>query len=118
MRAFTAAAVQAAPAPGPLSPATVKANLAACVDLVERCVAATEAELVVLPETATTGNTPAAHPPTLWDLVGEGPGPGREAAAGGAHPPRHPPGRRDLRARPRARHRPQHRRAHRPLRGG
>src|SRR4029450_3430408 len=60
MRAFTAAAVQAAPAPGPLSPATVKANLAACVDLVERCVAATEAELVVLPEAATSGYTPAA----------------------------------------------------------
>jgi predicted amidohydrolase len=75
MRAFTAAAVQAAPAPGPLSPATVKANLAACVDLVERCVAATEAELVVLPETATTGYTPAVDPATLWDLVSEVPGP-------------------------------------------
>ena len=75
MRPFTAAAVQVAPAPGPLSPATVKANLDACVDLVERCVAATGAELVVLPESATTGYTPAVDPATLWDLVSEVPGP-------------------------------------------
>jgi deaminated glutathione amidase len=75
MRAFTAAAVQAAPAPGPLTAATVKANLATCVDLVERCVAATGAELVVLPESATTGYTPAVDPATLWDLLSEVPGP-------------------------------------------
>jgi deaminated glutathione amidase len=75
MRAFTAAAVQVAPAPGPLTPATVKANLDACVDLVERCVAATGAELLVLPESATTGYTPAVDPATLWDLVSEVPGP-------------------------------------------
>src|SRR5215216_6020275 len=90
MRPFTAAAVQVAPAPGPLSPATVKANLDACVDLVERCVAATGAELVVLPESATTGYTPAVDPAALWDLVSEVPGPVTEPlqeAAGrlGAH---------------------------------
>jgi deaminated glutathione amidase len=75
MRAFTAAAVQVAPAPGPLTAATVKANLATCVDQVERCVAATGADLVVLPESATTGYTPAVDPATLWDLVSEIPGP-------------------------------------------
>jgi predicted amidohydrolase len=90
MRAFTAAAVQAAPASGPLSAATVEANLANCVDLVERCVAATGAELVVLPETATTGYTPAVDPASLWELVSEVPGPVTEPlqeAAGrlGAH---------------------------------
>src|SRR5512133_705752 len=75
MRPFTAAAVQVAPDPGPLTAASVKANLAACVDLVERCVAATGAELVVLPESATTGYTTGLDPATLWDLVSEVPGP-------------------------------------------
>jgi deaminated glutathione amidase len=42
---------------------------------VERCVAATGAELVVLPETATTGYTTGLDPDALWDLVGEVPGP-------------------------------------------
>jgi len=67
--------VQVAPAPGPLTAASVKANLGACVDLVERCVAATGAELVVLPESATTGYTPGVDSATLWDLVSEVPGP-------------------------------------------
>ena len=48
MRAFTAAAVQVAPAPGPLGAQTVKANLTQLAEQVERCVAATGAELVVL----------------------------------------------------------------------
>jgi predicted amidohydrolase len=90
MRAFTAAAVQVAPAPGPLTAASVKANLDALVDHLERCVAATGAELVVLPESATTGYTPGVDPGTLWDLVSEVPGPVtqplQEAAARlGAH---------------------------------
>jgi len=75
MRPFTAAAVQTAPAPGPLTPASVKANLTTCADLVERCVEATGAELVVLPESATTGYTPGVDPATLWDLMSEVPGP-------------------------------------------
>jgi deaminated glutathione amidase len=75
VRAFTAAAVQVAPAPGPLTAASVKANLDALVDQLERCVAATGAELVVLPESATTGYTPGVDPDTLWGLVGEIPGP-------------------------------------------
>ena len=75
MRPFTAAAIQTAPAPGPLTPASIKANLTTCVDLVERCVEATGAELVVLPESATTGYTPGVGPDALWDLVSEVPGP-------------------------------------------
>jgi deaminated glutathione amidase len=75
MRRFIAAAVQVAPAPGPLSAETVKANLEACVEQVERCVAATGAELVVLPETATTGWHPGVDAEALWDLVSEVPGP-------------------------------------------
>ena len=71
---FVAAAVQLAPVPGPLTPESVKANLDSCVDHVQRCVAATAAELVVLPEAATTGFTPGVEPERLWDLVSEVPG--------------------------------------------
>src|SRR5665811_2101348 len=58
MRAFTAAAIQIAPVPGPLSPDVVNANIEKCVDWLTRCVRETGAELVVLPESATTGFTP------------------------------------------------------------
>jgi predicted amidohydrolase len=75
MLPFVAAAVQIAPVPGPLSPESVKANLTSCVDLVERCVDATAAELVVLPEAASTGFTPGVEPERLWDLVSGVPGP-------------------------------------------
>jgi predicted amidohydrolase len=74
MRAFIAAAVQTAPVAGPLTPETVKANIENCVDWLTRCVEATGAELVVLPETATTGFTPGCSPEELWDLVSELPG--------------------------------------------
>ncbi|GAB3433650.1 carbon-nitrogen hydrolase family protein [Phycicoccus ginsengisoli] len=75
MRAFTTAAIQVAPVPGPLSPETVRKNLDKCVDLVRRCVDATGAELVVLPETATTGFTPDCSTEDLWEIVSEVPGP-------------------------------------------
>ena len=75
MRAFTAAAVQIAPVAGPLSPDVVNANIEKCVDWLTRCVEATGAELVVLPESATTGFTPDCSPEELWDLVSELPGP-------------------------------------------
>lgn len=85
MQAFTAAAVQVAPQPGPLTAESVKANTAKAVEYVERCVDATDAELVVLPETVTTGFTPGCGPGQLWDLVSELPGPvlepGQEVAA-------------------------------------
>ena len=75
MRAFTAAAVQLAPVQGPLSPEVVRKNLDKCVDFTRRCVDATGAELVVLPETATTGFTPDCSTEELWDLVSAVPGP-------------------------------------------
>jgi len=75
VRAFTAAAAQLAPVPGPLTAASVAANLARCVRFVEDCVAATGAELVVLPESATTGFTPGIGAADLFDLLSEVPGP-------------------------------------------
>ena len=75
MRAFTAAAVQLAPALRPLSAQTVRKNLDKCVDFTRRCVDATGAELGVLPESATTGFTPDCSTEELWDLVSEIPGP-------------------------------------------
>ena len=75
MKAFTVAAVQIAPLPGPLTAESVKGNLAKASDWVTRAVEATGAELVVLPESVTTGFTPGLGPEELWDLVSEVPGP-------------------------------------------
>ena len=75
MRAFTAAAVQVAPEPGPLTAESIKSNVDKCVAYLERCVDATGAELVVLPEAATTGFTPGVPAEALWDLVADLPGP-------------------------------------------
>src|SRR5690349_6176302 len=69
MRALTAAAVQVAPVPGPLTAATIKSNVDHCVALLERCVDQTGAELVVLPESASTGFTPGVAVGQLWELV-------------------------------------------------
>ena len=74
MRAFTAAAVQISPVPGPLSPEVVRKNLDKCIDYTRRCVDASGAELVVLPEAATTGFTPDCSADDLWDLVSPIPG--------------------------------------------
>jgi deaminated glutathione amidase len=74
MRAFTAAAIQIAPAPGPLTAASIKSNVDKCVTFMERCVEATGAELVVLPESASTGFTPGMAPAELWSLVDTVPG--------------------------------------------
>src|SRR5512133_2717016 len=52
MRTFTVAAVQIAPLPGPLTAESVAANCAKGAEWLRRCVAATGAELAVLPETA------------------------------------------------------------------
>jgi deaminated glutathione amidase len=75
MRAFTVAAVQVAPKAGPLTAEVVEANLDTCVDWTERAVAATGAELVVLPETATTGFVTGLPTEEIWDLVSDVPGP-------------------------------------------
>jgi predicted amidohydrolase len=81
MLTFVAAAVQLAPVPGRLTGRSVKANLDACVDYTRRCVEATGAELVVLPEAATTGFTPGLPAEELWDLVSAVPGPVTEPVA-------------------------------------
>jgi predicted amidohydrolase len=90
VRAFTAAAVQLAPDPAPLSAQSIAGNGARAAQWVRRCVEATGAELVVLPETASTGFTPGVGPRALWDLVSAVPGhvtePLQEAARStGAH---------------------------------
>jgi deaminated glutathione amidase len=75
MRALTVAAVQVAPSSGPLTAESIAANSAHAVSLVRDCVAATGAELVVLPESVTTGFTPGVDVETLWELVSGVPGP-------------------------------------------
>ena len=80
MTPFAAAALQLAPAAGPLTPDTIKANIEAGLDLAHRCVDATGAALVVAPETVTTGFAPGVGAADLWDLVGPIPGPLTEAA--------------------------------------
>jgi predicted amidohydrolase len=75
MREFVAAAVQLAPSSAPLTAETVADNSQRAVAMVRQCVAATGAELVVLPESVTTGFTPGLPAAELWDLVSELPGP-------------------------------------------
>ena len=71
MRAFTAAAVQVAPRTEPLTPQSVRANTDHAITWARRCHEATGAELIVLPETVTTGFTPDCSTEQLWDLVTE-----------------------------------------------
>lgn len=74
MKAFTVAAIQLAPVAGPLSAATIKANVANGVATIRRCVDSTGAELVVLPESASTGFTPGISAEELWRLIDTVPG--------------------------------------------
>ncbi|WP_166355080.1 carbon-nitrogen hydrolase family protein [Phytoactinopolyspora limicola] len=74
MRAFTAAAIQVRPRAEQLTPESIKANIDHAVEYVERCVADTGADLVVLPESVTTGFTPDCSPEQLWDLITDIPG--------------------------------------------
>src|SRR4051812_9645297 len=71
MRAFTAAALQLRPLGEPLTRATIDANVTHAVDQLRRCVRETDASLVVLPETCTTGFVPAVPAAELWDLLDE-----------------------------------------------
>jgi deaminated glutathione amidase len=74
MRPFVAAGVQVAPVPGVLSVGAIAANIEAALGLTQRCVDATGAELVVVPETVTTGFAPGLGAHELWDLVAPVPG--------------------------------------------
>ena len=78
MRPLTAAALQLAPHPGPLTANSVGENLNRAVELIERCVGATGADLLVLPEAVTTGFTPGIPVEELWDLMSPIPGPTTE----------------------------------------
>ena len=75
MRAVTVAAVQVAPSPEPLTSASIADNTLRAVALIRRCHEATGAELIVLPESVTTGFTPGVDLAQLWELVSDLPGP-------------------------------------------
>jgi len=74
MRDFVAAAVQLAPNAAALTAETIADNIDRALALTRRCVQASGAELVVLPESVTTGFTPGVDERQLWDLVSELPG--------------------------------------------
>jgi predicted amidohydrolase len=69
MREFVAACVQIA-----ITPNDVAANVAKGVTWLERAVREYQAELVVFPETVTTGYDTGLSAEGLWDLVDEAPG--------------------------------------------
>lgn len=74
MRAFRAAAVQLAPAATRLTAESIAANTEHALAVTRDCVAATRAELVVLPETVTTGFSPGCPAEQLWDVITDVPG--------------------------------------------
>jgi predicted amidohydrolase len=74
MRAFTAAALQVQPVAAALTQETIQVNVAHAVEWLHRCVDETGAELVVLPETCTTGFSPGRSAVDLWHLVDTIPG--------------------------------------------
>ena len=75
MRPVTVAAVQVAPSPEPLTSASIADNTLRAVALIRRCFEATGAELIVLPESVTTGFTPGVDLAQLWELMSDLPGP-------------------------------------------
>ncbi len=84
MEPITAACLQLAPEPGPISAEGVAAAGERAAAWVERCVEATGADLIVLPESATTGYHPGTDAEALWDAVSEIPGPATEPLAAAA----------------------------------
>ncbi len=71
MRALTAAALQVQPMAEPLTRRTLTANVTHCTAWVRRCFEETGADLIVLPETCTTGFDPGLTAGELWDVVDE-----------------------------------------------
>lgn len=69
MKEFVAACVQIA-----ITPNNVQANIDKGVSWLEKAVLAHEAELVVFPETVTTGYETGLSAEDLWDLIDEAPG--------------------------------------------
>jgi predicted amidohydrolase len=74
MRAITAAALQVQPSPDPLTRSSIDANVRHCVDMVRGCASASHPDLVVLPETCTTGFAPGIGVHELWDILDPIPG--------------------------------------------
>lgn len=70
MKDFIAACAQYS-----ITPNDIKANIAKSVDYIERAATEYEADLVVVPETVTTGFVTNLEVSALWDLVSEIPGP-------------------------------------------
>jgi deaminated glutathione amidase len=75
MRVVTVAALQLAPDPGPPTPESITGNCHRAASWIRRCVETTGAELVVAPETASTGFVTGLGPDQLWDLIADIPGP-------------------------------------------
>jgi beta-ureidopropionase len=69
MREFVAACVQIA-----ITPNDVQANIAKGIDWLKKAVSEHNADLIVFPETVTTGYETSLTPEALWDLVDEVPG--------------------------------------------
>ena len=69
MKEFTAACVQIA-----IKPNQVQENIAKCIDWLGKAVSEYEADLVVFPETITTGFDTGLSPDDLYDLVDAAPG--------------------------------------------
>ena len=69
MKEFTAACVQIA-----ITPNDTRANIIKSIQWLKKAVAEYQAELVVFPETVTTGFDTALSAEDLWDLVDEAPG--------------------------------------------
>ena len=69
MKEFVAACVQIA-----ITPNDVQANVDKGITWLKRAVVEHDTELVVFPETVTTGYETGLHPEDLWDLVDEAPG--------------------------------------------
>ena len=79
MQRFTTACAQFA-----ITPMAVRENVQKAVAWVQRAVQETDARLVVLPETITTGFTPGCSAEELWDAVDTLPGPMTEPVAAAA----------------------------------
>jgi predicted amidohydrolase len=69
MKEFVAACVQIA-----ITPNDIAANIDKGIIWLEKAVREYEAELVVFPETVTTGYETGLNADELWDLVDEAPG--------------------------------------------
>ena len=69
MKRIKAAAIQIAPSTEALSHQSIESNVSRTIDLVMKCVKESNPDLIVLPETVTTGFVTGKSPSELWDLI-------------------------------------------------